>query len=152
MESAKHGKVKQMETIELINAAERNLNERTARSAWDRGVKAYALEFVEELRERTNDGYIVLSDINTPKALNDTLLNGAANWLEYSWGGCSLIYDREIAERLCNPTELKRTRNGERRPNKAEEWLDTQARALTQAVRIVWAAINEETLKTLKTY
>ena len=55
------------------------------------------------------------------------LLAGAA------WGGCSLIYNGDIAERLCTPSELKKTRNGERRPNDREMWLDTQTRALRQA-------------------
>jgi hypothetical protein len=61
------------------------------------------------------------------------LLNGAADWNQYSWDGCSLCYDGQIAERLCTPSELKKTRHGERRPNSREEWLDTQARALFQA-------------------
>lgn len=61
------------------------------------------------------------------------MLNGARDWSEYSYGGCSLIYDGDIAERLCTPGELKRTRHGERRPNSREGWLDVQARALSQA-------------------
>ena len=61
------------------------------------------------------------------------MLNGAQNWSEYSWGGSALICNGDIAERLCTPSELKKTRNGERRPNSREEWLDTQARALYKA-------------------
>ena len=48
-----------------------------------------------------------------------------------------MIYDGDIAERLCCPSELKKTRNGERRPNSREEWLDVQARALRQASYMV---------------
>ena len=66
------------------------------------------------------------------------MLNGAQDWNKYSWGGSSLIYDGDIAERLCTPSELKKTRNGERRPNGREEWLDTQARALHQAAKRVY--------------
>lgn len=47
----------------------------------------------------------------------------------------ALIYNGDIAKLLCSPSELKRTRNGERRPNNREEWLDTQARALAQAAK-----------------
>ena len=61
------------------------------------------------------------------------MLNGANNWDVYSWGGCSLIYNEDVAKRLCTPSELKKTRNGERRPNSREAWLETQARALRQA-------------------
>lgn len=64
----------------------------------------------------------------------------------YNWGGSSLIYDADIAGRLCCPSELKKTRNGERRPNSREEWLDVQARALYQACnrlcRLYRAAVN----------
>lgn len=100
------------------------------RSAWGRGVNAYALELVEELRERAAyEG----RNPEPGKECREWMLNGAQDWAQYSWGGSSLIYDGDIAERLCTPSELKKTRHGERRPNSREEWLDTQARALTQA-------------------
>lgn len=104
------------------------------RSAWGRGVNAYALELVEELRER------VAYEGRNPepgKECREWMLNGAQDWNQYSWGGSSLIYGGDIAERLCTPSELKKTRHGERRPNSREEWLDTQARALHQAARRV---------------
>lgn len=103
------------------------------RSAWDKGVSAYALELVEQLGEQIGGGYFDELNLTESKKVRAALLNGAANWSQYSWGGCSLIYDGDIAERLCNPSELKKTRNGERRPNSREEWLDVQARALYQA-------------------
>lgn len=107
------------------------------RSAWDKGVTKYALELVEQLGEQINNGYFDELNLPEPKKVRAALLNGAADWSQYSWGGCSLIYDSDIAERLCNPSELKKTRNGERRPNSREEWLDTQARALFQAANRV---------------
>lgn len=107
------------------------------RSAWDKGVTKYALELVEQLGDQINGGYFEELDLTESKKVRAALLNGAANWSQYSWGGCSLIYDSDIAERLCSPSELKKTRNGERRPNSREEWLDTQARALFQAANRV---------------
>lgn len=107
------------------------------RSAWDKGVTQYALEMVEQLGEQINGGYFEELDLTESKKVRAALLNGAADWSQYSWGGCSLIYNSDIAERLCNPSELKKTRNGERRPNSREEWLDTQARALFQAANRV---------------
>jgi hypothetical protein len=94
-------------------------------SAWNRGVKAYALELLEELPKNVEYGSI--------QSLEADILNGARDWSQYSWGGCSLIYNKDIAKRLCTPSELRKTKNGELRPNKDEEWLDTQARALNQA-------------------
>lgn len=108
---------------------------RKARSAWDRGVQLYALELVENLESLDGD------DLESVQMVKKALLNGASNWSEYSWGGCSLIYNNDIADRLCTPSELKKTRNGERKPNAREEWLDTQARALYQASRMVVESI-----------
>lgn len=108
-----------------------------ARSAWKRGVIAYAQELLDNFTEAELREYAQL-DGNGAKDFQNTALNGADSWKEYSWGGCSLIYNSDIAERLCSPSELKRTRHGERRPNAREEWLDTQARALFQAYRLLW--------------
>lgn len=103
------------------------------RSAWNKGVTQYALEMVKQLGEQINGGYFEELDLTESKKVRAALLNGAADWSQYSWGGCSLIYDGDIAERLCCSSELKKTRNGERRLNSREEWLDVQARALYQA-------------------
>lgn len=123
------------EAAELIKA-------RKDRSAWDKGVTAYALELLQELAELAEGGDLPAdaAELLKPRALREKMLNGAANWKEYSWGGSGLIYDGDIAKRLCCPSELKRTRNGERRPNSSEEWLDVQARALYQAGARVFRA------------
>ena len=106
------------------------LETRKDRSAWDKGVTIYALELLEEYAERA--AYEGRQAANTAE-FKEWLKNGASDWDQYSWGGSSLIYNSDIAERLCCPSELKKTHNGERRPNSREEWLDTQARALRQA-------------------
>ena len=66
-------------------------------------------------------------------SLKETLLNGASSWEEYSLCGNALVYDGDIAERLCNPSELKRAKVGELAPSKWHTWLDVQAIALMQA-------------------
>ena len=114
-------------TLDKVSA---ELKARKDRSAWGKGVTVYALELVEELKERA------AYEGRNPEPGNECrewMLNGAQDWNQYSWGGASLVYDSDIAERLCTPSELKKTRHGERRPNSQEEWLDTQARALYQA-------------------
>lgn len=121
------------------------INEREQRSAWRRGVTAYALELLDELAEGVNGGYISADDLNTAGDFSRALLNGASDWSAYSWGGSSLIYNGDIAARLCCPSELKKTREGERRPNSREEWLDVQARALAQAARVVRNAYRNAT-------
>lgn len=116
-----------------IQKIRENLENRKDRSAWNKGVTIYALELIESLEEAVNGGYFEEEDIENNNLLKKALLNGASDWEQFSWGGCSLIYNSDIAERLCCPSELKKTRNGERKPNSREEWLDTQARALYQA-------------------
>lgn len=102
------------------------------RSAWKNGVKMYALDLIEQADENEQ----VLEGLSYG-VLEKILLNGATNWHEYSWGGCSLIYDELIARRLCSQSELKKTNNGQRKPNSREEWLDVQARALFQAFNTI---------------
>lgn len=102
---------------------------RYKRSAWGRGVVEYARELVaDHSREEWPE---------SPDELERALLNGAESWEEFSWGGCSLIYDEDVAERLCSPSELMRTNGGRWRPNSREDWLDVQARALYQAARLI---------------
>lgn len=120
-----------MKTLAQIREA---IEAKKTRGAWATGVKAYALELIEEAEERSAyEG----SEPETERQLENYMLNGADSWKQYSWGGCSLIYDFDICDRLSNNTEKKITRNGERRPNAREEWLDVQARALFQASRLV---------------
>ena len=109
-----------------------------AKSAWNKGVRTYALEIF--------DNYIEEHDSNKQITEKD-LLNGASDWSEYSWGGSSLIYDEDICKRLSTPSEQKKTRSGERKQNHNEEWLDVQARALYQAAQIVLSIANKNTQK-----
>lgn len=115
-----------MKTINQLREAIKNS---PARSAWSKGVKLYALELIEEMPS-DQEFY------GSPADRKD-LLNGADDWQQFSEGGCSLIYDQDIAERLCNPTEYKRTKEGRNRPNARETWIDTQARALFQAAALI---------------
>ena len=121
-----------------ILAARRN------RSAWARGVAEYAAELLEGLTERAEwEG----REPRNVRELERWMLNGAADWQQYSEGGCALIYNRQIAERLCTPSELKKTDNGRKDPNPHETWINCQARALYQAAQIVrkaWTQAENE--------
>lgn len=94
-----------------------------ARSQWDKAVKVYALELVEKGEW-------------LPKADYEY-------WKRYSRCGRSLIYDEDIAKRVCTPSELKKTKNGRLAPNSRESWLDVQARALHQANRLFVKIVKE---------
>ena len=107
----------------------KGLESRKARSAWSKGVKNYAIDLIDGLDDCTN-------------LTKEKLLNGARNWNEYSFGGCALIYDVEIAEALCTPSELKAKRGGELKPNGNETWMDVQARALHQASCLILKTVK----------
>lgn len=123
-----------------INTITTTIKDSKARSAWSKGVKDFALDLLENIRDLNG------REVETRKELETALLNGARNWSEYSWGGCYLIYNGDIAAALCSPSELKRCRGGEWRPNRREEWLDVQARALYQAFRLICRAAEGGTL------
>lgn len=121
------------------NESNQNLLETIAKipasGAWQRGVNLYALELVEQAETPL-----------TLARLRETLLNGAQDWHQYSQGGCALIYDADIAERLCSPSELKRKRGGELQPSTRETWLDVQTRALWQAEAMIKRALKRAEL------
>ena len=105
----------------------KKIEETKCRSAWQRGVKEYALEMAENFDNMPE---------NTAE-LKSMCLNGAGDFVVLSYGGGYLVYDEDICERLCNNTEKKRTNYGEKQPNSRESWLDVQSRALYQAYRLI---------------
>lgn len=98
-----------------------------ARSAWKKGVYNYAVDMADALPD---------GDYNKEN-IEKALLNGASDWNEYSYGGCALIYDGDIAKALCTPSEFRRKKEGELPPNSNETWLDVQTRALMQSVQVI---------------
>lgn len=109
------------------------LEKLTPRSAWHRAVVSDAVDLVEILD---------CSEIpNNWEELKKLLLNGAADWSEYSYGGCALVYDEDIARHYCTPSELRRVTHADgtisERANARELWLDVQARALQQAAFLI---------------
>ena len=113
-----------MKTTELIKRIEAT----PARSAWTKGVKDYAVMIIESLE---------MTEITPEDIAKKMLLNGAENWEQYSYGGCALIYDEDIAKSLCTPSELRKVTRKDgtvrQNANSRENWLDVQARALFQA-------------------
>lgn len=117
----------------------REIAERPVRSAWDKGCREYAIELFDELVEhRKLTDQSELGENVTEKEL----LCGASDWNQYSFGGCTLVYDGDICERLCTPKEAERLKYGERKPPLHDSWLDAQAAALKQAANIVRRVAN----------
>lgn len=114
-----------MKVIDIKNVIESLPAER---SAWRRGVRQYAMDLLEAIPD--------YQDL-TPENCRGILLNGAVSWKEWAYGGCGLVYDDDIAERLCTPSELRKKRGGELAPNSRESWLDVEARAVGQAASAI---------------
>lgn len=101
------------------------------RSAWQNGVKLTAIDILEYTNPSPRE------TVDNLNLLEKRLLNGAGNWDEYSSFGMPLVYNYQIAERFCSPSELKKVDWGNRRPNSRENWIDLQARALYQAFELI---------------
>lgn len=107
----------------------RKVEEHKARSCYDKGVKLYALELLEKLKDRWGNGAI------TDKTELDTMLkNGCATWLAYSNSGSTLYSNYDIAERLMTPTELRHCNYGK----KDLGYIIMQASALADASDLIW--------------
>ena len=115
--------MEKMEKEEIKKAIMDALEKEKARSAWSKGVIQYAFDILDNME----DGEVT----------EKNLLNGTKDWKQYSYGGCALISDVDICHRLCASWEIKKTHDGERRPNKQETWRDTQTRALYQAYMLI---------------
>lgn len=108
------------------------------RSTWERAVKEDASWLLWEFMDGRYDD--IVGDIVSFKNIEGferALRNGAETWKDFSEGGSALIYDKDIAEHYCTPSELKKTHNGEKAPNERKSWLDVQARAFWQAALLV---------------
>lgn len=123
-----------MKTLDLLQKVE-NVK---VRSAWNNGVKTYAIELLDDAASNRE-----CENFSNLQELKDAILNGAADWMQYSEDGNSLIYNADIAERLCSPFELKRMKNGANNPNSRENWVQCQARALFQAWEMIERTYNE---------
>lgn len=128
-----------------VEEARRILEARVDRSKWDKAVTEDAIDLLNTVNDRCEQvtrqfaeteegGHMHTLDLfKSRKGLMEIMRNGADSWQAYSYGGCSLVYDADIAEHYCTPSELKKVRGGDRNPNSFETWLDVQARALRQA-------------------
>lgn len=117
---------KPMNTKETYNA----IKEMKMRSKWNQGVKAFALHLLNHLED-------------DEQPTEKRLLNGADNWKQLGKRGFPYVSDLDIAKALATPTELKRTKGGEKDPNKTETWLDVQGRALEQAYMLIKSVRGE---------
>lgn len=127
-------------TAKNIQAVTNEVNNAKTRSAWSKGVKAYALDILASFEESRQ--WCEANGESVPELDEITALNGANNWVMWAYGGCGLVYDADIAERLCTPSELKKLHEGAKVPAGAATWCDIEARAARQAWRMIAEAVR----------
>lgn len=101
---------------------------------WERAVKDYALEMIDQCDEKDITSYKQL--------LNHADINNMTDYAiarNLSEGGCFEICNADIAKRLCTPSQLKRytRKDGTVRDLTRESWLDAQTRAVYQAILLL---------------
>ena len=104
-------------------------------SAYKRGIKKYTDELLDNLEEMARRYERLPKD---EYELKEWLLKGAISWEDYSYRGYSLKYNRQIAERLCTPSEFRKKDGGRLAPNRRDTWLDVQTKALIDAYCRIW--------------
>lgn len=108
------------------------------RSAWSRGVRAYALDLIDNIEELSNyefnnyGEYLAISE--------DVALNGAGCWSNYAAGGCGLVYTSAILKRLCTASELRRLNRSGRSDIDA---IEIEGRALFQAWQLIAESLGK---------
>jgi hypothetical protein len=124
-----------------IQTVTNEVNNTKTRSAWGRGVKAYALDILANFEEWRKWNETQTESV--PELDERTALNGASDWSAWSYGGSGLVYNYAIAERLCTPSELRKTKGGIYLPTGANSWLLVEARAMRQAWRMIAEAVRK---------
>lgn len=121
-------------------------------STWGKAVKAYALECLEYaeqcgVKPNTPTDFLSIGHIMNHVGGNAIKIgtwhsNAAQDIIkEASEGGNFLIYNEDIAERLCSPSHLKamHRKDGSLKDPRRYRWIDLQTHCLTHAVWLIEA-------------
>lgn len=106
------------------------------RGQWNKATAYYAdflLDSYIEICKWCADQNEAIPDLSL-----DLVLNGASGWHQYSYGGCALVYDGDIAKTVFTPAQFAKWEQG--RKVTAEPLLDIQARALAAGWRVLKSA------------
>lgn len=112
------------------------LNALKPRSAWGKGVIAYA----DMLLTRYKDELMVCEE---PKSFDlDMALNGASDWLHFSQSAMGLAYPDAIRTTLLPPAKAKK-REGKDGPCPGISWYEFEAQALKYAYMLLTDLFGE---------
>lgn len=118
-----------MNIKELKNKLEEE--QKHTRGTYQKALYSYALDLCDNIA----DNYITtaeeLEHLENITNLKERALNGASDWNQYSWGGCSLCYNYDILSRLFCKSIAKKYENAD--TVRGRHLLDWQAFALSKA-------------------
>ena len=113
--------------IETYNNIIEELKSYQYGSIWDNGVKAYAIDILQNVRDAIKYHG---EEPESIEELEEVMLDGASSWREYSYAGNALVYNGEIKSRLFNGRD-------ELNPYPDDSLLDVQTYALEEASNMV---------------
>lgn len=118
-----------MNITELKNKLEEE--QKHARGIYQKAICQYALELCENIADDHTTTAEELEHLESITNLKERALNGASDWNNYSWCGCSLCYNYDILNRLFCPSLVKKYANSD--SVRGRHLLDYQAKALAKA-------------------
>lgn len=108
-----------------------NEEEKKARGTYNKAIYQYAFELVDNIADNYRTTAEELKHLENITNLKEKSLNGASDWEQYSWGGCSLCYNYDILHRLFCKSIVEKYENAD--SVRGRHLLDWQACALSKA-------------------
>lgn len=118
-----------MNIKELKNELEKQ--QKQARGTYQKAIFEYAFELCDNIADNYISTAEDLEHLESIPNLKERALNGASDWSQYSWGGCSLCYNYDILTRLFCKSIVKKYENAD--SIRGRHLLDYQANALAKA-------------------
>lgn len=106
------------------------------RGQWNKAISYYANFLLDSYKDIC--AWCAENANPIPDLSLETVLNGALGWMDYSYGGCALVYDGDIAKVVFTEAQFTKWQQG--RNVTAEPLLDIQARALAAGWRVLKSA------------
>lgn len=128
-----------MNIEELKNELEQQ--QKQARGTYQKAIFQYAFELCDNIA----NNYTTTAEELELTNLKERALNGASDWEQYSWGGCSLCYNYDILSRLFCKSIVKKYENAD--SVRGRHLLDYQANALAKAFAKIKFLIKISKLK-----
>lgn len=108
------------------------MKETPRRSAWDKGVYAFAVRILDAYESRTAWQREDLLP-NNKAAFIECLRRSWGNWSAFDHNTAHPLTAEAVCKALCSPSEAKKKKNGILPPNAFESWADVATRAYSQA-------------------